>query len=75
MTCIFDPNLLKIVQRQKWDRVAEGWKQWWEPKQQKGAQTLSNRLIEVAKFKSAQRVLEIASGIGDQSLSVVKIVG
>src|SRR5436309_10163077 len=71
----FDADQFKIAQRQNWDSVAEGWKQWWEPKQQKGAQTLSNRLIELAKFKSGQRVLEIASGIGEPALSVAKIVG
>jgi ubiquinone/menaquinone biosynthesis C-methylase UbiE len=75
MTSTFDPNQFKMGQRQNWDCVAEGWKQWWEPEQQKGAQILSNRLIELAKIKSGQRVLDIATGIGEPAVSVAKIVG
>jgi hypothetical protein len=27
----FDPNQFKMAQREGWDSVAEGWKEWWEP--------------------------------------------
>src|SRR5947209_2119087 len=75
MKSTFDPNQFKMGQRQNWDSVAEGWRQWWEPKQQKGAQILSNRLIELSKIKSGHRVLDIATGIGEPAVSVAKIVG
>jgi enediyne biosynthesis protein CalE5 len=42
----FDPNQFKIAQREGWDSVAEGWKEWWKPIE-KGAQKLSQRLIEL----------------------------
>jgi ubiquinone/menaquinone biosynthesis C-methylase UbiE len=74
MTSSFDPNQFKMGQRQNWDSVAEGWKQWWEPIE-KGAQKLSNRLIELAKIKSGQRVLDIATGIGEPAITAAKIVG
>jgi SAM-dependent methyltransferase len=74
MTSTFDPNQFKMGQRQNWDSVAEGWKQWWEPIE-KGAQKLSNRLIELAKIKSGQRVLDIATGIGEPAITAAKIVG
>jgi ubiquinone/menaquinone biosynthesis C-methylase UbiE len=74
MTSTFDANQFKMGQRQNWDSVAEGWKQWWEPIE-KGAQRLSNRLIELAKIKSGQRVLDIATGIGEPAITAAKIVG
>lgn len=74
MTSTFDPNQFKMGQRQNWNSVAEGWKQWWDAFE-KGAQRLSNRLIELAKIKSGQRVLDIATGIGEPAVSVAKIVG
>jgi enediyne biosynthesis protein CalE5 len=70
----FDSNEFKTIQRESWDSVAEGWKQWWEAIE-KGAQRLSNRLIELAKIKSGQRVLDIATGIGEPAVSVAKVVG
>jgi ubiquinone/menaquinone biosynthesis C-methylase UbiE len=70
----FDPDQFKIVQQEAWDNVAEGWKQWWEILEN-GAQRLSDRLIELAKIKSGQRVLDIATGIGEPAVSAAKIVG
>jgi ubiquinone/menaquinone biosynthesis C-methylase UbiE len=70
----FDPNQIKAVQRENWDSAAEGWKQWWDTLE-KGAQSLSNRLIELAKIKPRQRILDIATGIGEPAVSVAKIVG
>ena len=66
----FDPNQFKMAQREGWDSVAEGWKEWWEPIE-KGAQKLSQRLIELAEIKPGQRVLDVATGIGEPSLATV----
>jgi ubiquinone/menaquinone biosynthesis C-methylase UbiE len=74
MTSTFDPNQFKMGQRQNWDSIAEGWKQWWDAFE-KGAQGLSNRLIELANIKSGQRVLDIATGIGEPAITAAKIVG
>ena len=74
MTSTFDPNQFKMGQRQNWNSVAEGWKQWWDAFE-KGAHRLSNRLIELAKIKSGQRVLDIATGIGEPAITAAKIVG
>jgi ubiquinone/menaquinone biosynthesis C-methylase UbiE len=70
----FDPNHFKMAQREGWDSVAEGWKNWWEPIE-KGAQKLSQRLIELAKIKPGQRVLDVATGIGEPSITAAKVVG
>jgi SAM-dependent methyltransferase len=70
----FDPNQFKTAQREGWDSVAEGWKVWWEPIE-KGAQKLSQRLIELAGIKPGQRVLDVATGIGEPSITAAKVVG
>jgi SAM-dependent methyltransferase len=70
----FDPNQFKAAQREGWDSVAEGWKEWWEPIE-KGAQKLSQRLIELARIKPGQRVLDVATGIGEPSITAAKVVG
>ena len=69
----FDPNQFKMAQREGWDSVAKGWKEWWEPIE-KGAQKLSQRLIELAEIKPGQRVLDIATGIGEPSITAAKVV-
>ncbi len=73
----FDPDQFKITQRQNWNSIAEGWKQWYTVYGpiEKGAQNLSNRLIELARIKSGQRVLDIATGIGEPAVSVARVVG
>ena len=70
----FDPNQFKMAQREGWDSVAEGWREWWEPIE-KGAQKLSQRLIELAEIKPGQRVLDVATGIGEPSITAAKVVG
>ncbi|HET7283200.1 MAG TPA: class I SAM-dependent methyltransferase [Nitrososphaeraceae archaeon] len=69
----FDPNQFKMGQRQSWDSVAQGWRTWWEPIE-KGSQKLSNRLVELAKIKPGQRVLDIATGIGEPAMTAAKLV-
>jgi len=70
----FDPNQFKMAQREGWDSIAEGWKEWWEPIE-KGAQKISQRLIELAGIKPGQRVLDVATGIGEPSITAAKVVG
>jgi SAM-dependent methyltransferase len=70
----FDPNQFKMAQREGWDSVAEGWKEWWKPIE-KGAQKLSQRLIELAEIKPGQRILDTATGIGEPSITAAKVVG
>jgi SAM-dependent methyltransferase len=70
----FDPDSFKMAQREGWDSVARGWKDWWVSIE-KGAQKLSQRLIELAEIKPGQRVLDVATGIGEPSITAAKVVG
>lgn len=59
---------------QRWDRVAAGWEKWW-PTIESGAQHVSNRLLDMAEVEPGQRVLDIATGIGEPALSAARRVG
>ena len=70
----FDPNEFKLSQRQSWDSVARGWQKWWKTFEN-GAQKVSDRLIELANVDSGDKVLDVATGIGEPAISAAKIVG
>lgn len=64
----------KEQQRQRWDSVAVGWKKWW-PIIENGARNVSERMVELAEIESGQRVLDVATGIGEPALLVASRVG
>jgi ubiquinone/menaquinone biosynthesis C-methylase UbiE len=64
----------KEGQRQQWDSVAAGWKKWWRAIED-GAQHVSQRMVELAEVKPGQRVLDIATGIGEPALLAASRVG
>ena len=70
----FNPDEFKISKRQSWDSVASGWQKWWKTIEI-GAQKVSNTLVELAEIRGGQRVLDIATGIGEPAITAGKIVG
>lgn len=64
----------KDRQRQQWDRVAAGWEKWWHTIEN-GAHHVNDRLIDLARIAPGQRVLDIATGIGEPALSAASRVG
>jgi ubiquinone/menaquinone biosynthesis C-methylase UbiE len=70
----FDPIEFKAGQRQSWDSVARGWQKWWKTFEN-GAQKVSDRLIELADVKPGDKVLDVATGIGEPAISAAKVVG
>lgn len=65
----------KIDQRQRWNSVAAGWKEWWQTIEV-AAQKVSDRLVELAEIKPNQKVLDIATGIGEPAITAArKLVG
>jgi ubiquinone/menaquinone biosynthesis C-methylase UbiE len=67
----FDIEQFKTEQRQTWDSVAQGWKEWWKTVEV-AAQKVSDRLVELAKIKTGQKVLDIATGIGEPAVTAAK---
>lgn len=70
----FDPGQYKAELRRDWSIVATGWHQWWETFE-RGAQSLSDRLMELAHITTGQRVLDVATGIGEPAITAARRVG
>src|ERR671929_1511650 len=71
----FNSEQFKTEQRQRWDSVAEGWKEWWQTVEV-ATQKVSDRLVELAEIKPGQKVLDIATGIGEPAITAArKLVG
>src|SRR5579863_790947 len=73
-TMPIDPDQWKARQRQEWDTVSSGWSAWWQTFERSG-QGLSNYLIALAEIEPGQRVLDIATGIGEPAMSAARRVG
>jgi enediyne biosynthesis protein CalE5 len=69
-----DPQQWKARQRQEWDSVSSGWRTWWETFEH-AAQPLSDHLIALAHIEPGQRVLDIATGIGEPAATAARRVG
>src|ERR1700686_4378331 len=71
-----NPDDLKIKGQQKaaWNDSAEGWKRWW-PTFERAAQTVNDRLVELASVRAGNRVLDIATGSGEPALTAARAVG
>ncbi|HYZ51520.1 MAG TPA: hypothetical protein VE593_11580, partial [Nitrososphaeraceae archaeon] len=67
----FDSEQFKIAQRQRWDSAAPGWKEWWETLEA-GAKKVSARLIELAEITAGQKILDIATGIGEPAVTAAR---
>jgi ubiquinone/menaquinone biosynthesis C-methylase UbiE len=70
---MFNPDDFKAQQRQMWDNAAAGWQAWWETIE-RGAQKVSDKLVELAEIKPGDRVLDIATGIGEPAVTAARKV-
>jgi SAM-dependent methyltransferase len=70
----FDPLAFKAQQSAQWSAVAQGWRRRWTIFEQ-GAQPLSDRLMELAHIEPGQRVLDVATGIGEPALTAARWIG
>lgn len=64
----------KQTQRQGWDNVAVGWQKWWSTFEI-GAQSISDKLVELANIKPGLKVLDVATGIGEPAITAALRVG
>jgi ubiquinone/menaquinone biosynthesis C-methylase UbiE len=67
----FDSEQSEVDQHQRWDSVAAGWREWWKTFEI-GAQNVNDRLIELAEIKPGQKVLDIATGIGEPAVTAAR---
>lgn len=69
-----DPAEFRKGQRIQWDSAAKGWRKW-SDFLDASAKVASERLVELAGVKPGSRVLDVAAGYGEPSLSAAKAAG
>jgi SAM-dependent methyltransferase len=69
-----DPAEFRQGQQKQWNIAAAGWKQWSE-KIDRAWSHVSTRLVELAEVRPGSRVLDVAAGYGEPSLTAAKVAG
>ena len=55
------------------DNAAAGWQAWW-PTFERGAQKVSDKLVQLAEIKSGDWVLDIATGMEEPAVAAARKV-
>ena len=69
-----DATAIREQQRDLWNGVARGWRRW-SPAFERGAATVTERLLELAGAAPGHRVLDVGTGTGEPALSAGRAVG
>jgi enediyne biosynthesis protein CalE5 len=69
-----DAVKFRAGQREQWNTAATGWRKWSELID-KGAGKISERLVELAGIEPGHRVLDVAAGYGEPSLTAARRAG
>lgn len=69
-----DPKAYKAAQRAGWDDAAPGWQEHHGVTERVWG-FVNQRLVELADVKAGDRVLDLASGIGEPALTVARRIG
>src|SRR5215210_6998250 len=69
-----DPAEFRDGQRKQWDGAADGWWKWQELIDE-GSSSVSERLIELAGVRPGSRVLDVAAGYGEPTMTAASAAG
>ena len=69
-----DPGQFREGQRTQWSGAASGWFKW-EELMGPATQPVSDLLVEMAGIEPGNRVLDVAAGLGEPSLTAARVVG
>jgi ubiquinone/menaquinone biosynthesis C-methylase UbiE len=69
-----DSAEMKRTMREQWSISAIAWDHWWGVFE-RGAQVVNDALCDMARLSSGQRVLDLASGLGEPSFTAARRVG
>ncbi|QFG22950.1 class I SAM-dependent methyltransferase [Actinomadura sp. WMMB 499] len=69
-----DPRSVKDEQRETWDAVSPGWERTLATFE-RGAATVTRRLLELGGVRPGHTVLDVATGLGEPALSAARAVG
>jgi ubiquinone/menaquinone biosynthesis C-methylase UbiE len=56
-------------EKEDWNIVASGWEKWWKDLEDQGAQHVSERLVALARLERGHKVLDLACGYGEPSIT------
>ncbi|HLH75967.1 MAG TPA: methyltransferase domain-containing protein [Candidatus Binataceae bacterium] len=65
---------LRLEQREYWSNAAESWKELWATRE-RANQPIADRLVQLAQIKPGDRVLDIATGLGEPAVTAARLVG
>jgi SAM-dependent methyltransferase len=74
MTQAFDPVAFKETTRQQWQNAAAAWHRW-TPTLQAWLSPVTEAMLDLAHLQAGDRVLDLAAGAGEPSLSAATRVG
>jgi len=69
-----DPGEFRQGQRQDWNTASSGWRKWNELIDET-THVVSERMVEMAGIETGDRVLDVAAGYGEPSLTAARVVG
>jgi SAM-dependent methyltransferase len=69
-----DPGEIRETQHRNWDSAAVGWKEWSEFNES-AHRHISERLVELADVQPGSRVLDVAAGYGEPTLTAARKAG
>jgi len=69
-----DPTEFRDGQRDQWNTAATGWRRW-NDLIDEGASAVSDRMVELAGVRPGGRVLDVACGYGEPTLTAARRVG
>jgi SAM-dependent methyltransferase len=73
-TTTFDPVKFKATTRAQWENAAEAWHRW-GPFLGEWLGPATERMLDLAGVQTGSRVLDVAAGAGEQTLSAARRVG
>jgi ubiquinone/menaquinone biosynthesis C-methylase UbiE len=74
MEKVFDPKLYKDTTREQWQVAAEAWHRW-HPTLKTWLGPVTDSMLDMAQVKTGYRILDIAAGAGEQSITAADKVG
>ncbi|MBO0684060.1 MAG: class I SAM-dependent methyltransferase, partial [Candidatus Dormibacteraeota bacterium] len=69
----FDPAAYKDTQRSRWNAASEGWRAW-SGLFERGAASVTAKLLELGEVGPGRRVLDVATGQGEPALTAARLV-
>lgn len=74
MEKVFDPIHYKATTREQWQMAAEAWHRW-HPTLKEWLGPATDLMLNMAQVKAGYRILDVAAGAGEQSITAAEKVG